>query len=274
MANLTLENGSLIYRSQYHPALVTALKISIPDTDRRWDSIRKVWIVDPRHGKTLAQITQQYLGETVTVPTPPRNNGGGNRETRILEVRYIGATKDRGTDDRSAYGYCNGSWSVLFPEKVLREWFAAEAWPEEAQTLYAVLGVARSVDANALKSAYRRLARTWHPDVCKEPDAAEQFKRIGHAYEILSDTAIRAKYDAGLALEASLHRAPQATELTTPNGYRPPLRCGYLICEGTERLGRFQVEKIVAWEDISRGDGRVLVTSWPAGADHFVEVWL
>jgi DnaJ-class molecular chaperone len=46
------------------------------------------------------------------------------------------------------------------------------------------------------------MAMQWHPDRCREPDARRQFDAIKHAYDVLSTK--RAKYDAGLALQASL----------------------------------------------------------------------
>jgi curved DNA-binding protein len=58
------------------------------------------------------------------------------------------------------------------------------------------MGVGRDVSADELKRVYRRLARKYHPDVSKEPDAEERFKEIGEAYEVLRDPEKRAAYDA------------------------------------------------------------------------------
>jgi len=60
---------------------------------------------------------------------------------------------------------------------------------------YEILGVPRSASADDLKSAFRRLARQYHPDVNKEPDAEERFKEINEAYAVLSDADKRAAYD-------------------------------------------------------------------------------
>lgn len=60
---------------------------------------------------------------------------------------------------------------------------------------YQILGVSRDADANTLKSAYRKLARQYHPDVNKEPGAEDKFKEIGKAYEALADPETRARYD-------------------------------------------------------------------------------
>ena len=61
---------------------------------------------------------------------------------------------------------------------------------------YETLGVERSADDKEIRQAYRRLARQHHPDVNPgDPDAAERFKAINAAYEVLSDADKRAKYD-------------------------------------------------------------------------------
>jgi molecular chaperone DnaJ len=66
-----------------------------------------------------------------------------------------------------------------------------------SQDPYAVLGVERDADADTIKKAYRRLARQYHPDVNSEPGAAERFKEVSHAYEVLSDPEKRRVYDLG-----------------------------------------------------------------------------
>ncbi|XP_020212688.1 dnaJ homolog subfamily C member 18 [Cajanus cajan] len=63
---------------------------------------------------------------------------------------------------------------------------------------YAVLGVARTASAVDIKRAYRLLARKYHPDVSKDPHAAELFKTIHHAYEVLSNATTRVQYDQEL----------------------------------------------------------------------------
>ena len=60
---------------------------------------------------------------------------------------------------------------------------------------YQILGVSRDADANTLTSAYRKLARQYHPDVNKDPGAEDKFKEIGKAYEALADPETRARYD-------------------------------------------------------------------------------
>src|SRR2546425_8717416 len=65
----------------------------------------------------------------------------------------------------------------------------------EFKDYYRILGVDRNADDKTLKSAYRRLARKYHPDVAKTKDAGERFKEINEAYEVLSDPKKRQRYD-------------------------------------------------------------------------------
>ena len=61
---------------------------------------------------------------------------------------------------------------------------------------YDILGVSRDADSAAIKSAYRKLARKYHPDVNKTKEAEEKFKDINEAYEVLSDKNKRQRYDS------------------------------------------------------------------------------
>ena len=60
---------------------------------------------------------------------------------------------------------------------------------------YAVLGVPRDADQDAIRRAYRKLARQLHPDLNSDSDAEDRFKELGEAYEVLSDPDKRERYD-------------------------------------------------------------------------------
>lgn len=271
---ITEQNGMLIFETPWHEGLLAAFKTVVPSTDRAWDGTKKVWTVAPKHGSTLVLLAQTYLGEN---PTLPQVQTVTTKQTRTLDVRYIGACKERGDGSVIAYGYCNGAWTVIFPQAVLENWFlgiVTERTPEQAQTLYAVLGIKQDEAQANIKSAYRRMVKQWHPDHCRESNASEIFQRVQAAYEVLNDPVKRARYNAGLVLEASLSKDGRPARNYFAFDYRCPLRCGTITAHGEQRLNRFIVERIEKWDDIVNGLGQTLVTSWKMGDDKFTESWV
>lgn len=273
-----LVDGALAITSPYSPTFVDSLKLAVPSTDRKWDGTRKQWLVSPAFGSQVQRLISRFYGERVSLPEATER--APLNEMRLMDVRYIGACKSREDGAETAFGWANGGWSVIFPKPALLEWFGQTARPDEAQTLYVVLGVSQSVDAIELKKAWKRLARTWHPDVSKEPGSREQFQAIQHAYEILSSPIQRGKYDAGLAFEAmskAHSRAERDVAVAVAQivrEWRAPLRCGLILVEGQSRLGRFVVSKILQWGDIVNSRGEVLVTTWAKDDDKFTEAWV
>jgi len=274
--SVQLQHNSLVINAPYNATFISRIK-TIPYQDRKWDANGKVWMVDPKHGDMIAEWIRDCYGVQVSIPQSATTQ---TVETRTIDVRYIGRCKEK-SGEWMAHGWVGdiwGGWNVVFPETVLRDWFEG---PNGARghvnsvTLYGILGVPKSSSADDIKIAYRKMAKVWHPDVSKEPDAEEQFKRINEAYQIISDPNKRSRYDAGLSLEATLTKTngtdrPGRIVL----GYRSPLICGKIKAEGIERVGKFEVKKILSFDDIINDRGQMLVTSWPRGADHFMEMWL
>jgi curved DNA-binding protein len=64
-----------------------------------------------------------------------------------------------------------------------------------ARDFYEILGISRDATADQIQQAFRTLARKFHPDVNADPSAEDRFKEINEAYQVLSDPALRKKYD-------------------------------------------------------------------------------
>lgn len=262
---ITPQKGGLLVKTPYNARFVAQVK-GLPAFSRSFDPGTKAWLVSHNYGERVQQWIEEIYGEQVSLP---------NIQTETVQrihadVLYIGACKERGVagSEPSAFGFSDGAWSINFRQSVLQAWFGGNG----NQTLYSSLGIKPDADMAAIKSAFRRMAMQWHPDHCSEPDAGERFMQIKSAYDVLSDGNKRARYDAGLKLEASLGRSQ--TDRNKIGQYRSPLRCGNMTLEGVYSVGRFQVSKILSWADIINSYGQTLVVSWPYGYDHFVELWI
>jgi curved DNA-binding protein len=67
--------------------------------------------------------------------------------------------------------------------------------PVEYKDYYKTLGVSKNASAEEIKKAYRKLARQYHPDVNRKPEAEKRFKEVNEANEVLSDPEKRKRYD-------------------------------------------------------------------------------
>jgi hypothetical protein len=229
-------------------------------------------MIHPRNGKIIKRWVLDYLKEDVNLPQVTVVDS--KPITQVFSVRYVGTCKSRPDGSSSAFGLVGNDWQLIFPEQVLRSWFdAGNATPGNTESLYAILGTNQQANEEEIKKAYRRVVRQWHPDICREANAHEVFIRIQHAYETLNNPIQRAKYNAGLKLQASLGKQESKQSPLELYGYRSPLRCGFLMVEGVEKIGRFSVEKILGWEDIVNANGQTLVTSWAKDAKEPTEIW-
>lgn len=291
--SLTTDPRGLIIRTPYNARFVDGLKRIVPNRTERTFTGKtgnppNAWIVEHQHAAAIRRLIWQCYGTVVELPVLTAPTGKLHHATVRLE--YLGACKQR--DDRSvtAMGNDGTGWNIVIAESVLKRFFgepgAAPTPTAQAvkPTLYAVLLAQPTATPDELKTAYRRLARQWHPDVCTEPDAKERFITIDHAYKLLADSTKRKRYDAGLAMEATMRPAvrpkrwdddysPFAPIVISPFGYRSPLRCGLLTIDGELKAGRTIISTIHRWDDIIDGD-KVMVTSWDMDANNYVTRWV
>src|SRR5436190_8561113 len=93
--------------------------------------------------------------------------------------------------------------------------------PVAFRDYYEALGVPRDASNEDIRSAYRRQARQYHPDVNKEPGAEDRFKEISEAYEVLRDPEKRERYDrlgANWRAGQDVSGSPGFEEFRTPGG--------------------------------------------------------
>ena len=111
---------------------------------------------------------------------------------------------------------------------------SGEDWLQK--DFYKVLGVSKDADEATIKKAYRKLARTWHPDQNKgNPEAEERFKEIGEAYTVLSNPEQRQQYDC--LLYTSITCAPAVAEASkiSLNFWPEPSSTTTIFVEGSAR---------------------------------------
>jgi DnaJ-like protein len=274
IAKLELDKGDLILTSPYHRGLVEAIK-ALPYNDRSYIPDTKQWRIKYMWGDVVATACLVHFGYQVTVPKQITYSDE-YVQTRLFRVDYIGSVRERDDGSQTATGFTNGGWNIILPRNALKEWFGQDSKPGESITYYGVLGIKRKATPDEVKKAYRLAARTWHPDVNHEPDAHEQFMKIHKAYEVLSDTQMRRKYDAALMFERDANRdAKKRNEQKIESyGWQPPLRCGWLMVEGTESIGRFNVQRILQWNDILNETGLSMVSFWDERSKNFICEWL
>ena len=270
-AELTARDGALVLNTGYDAGLVATLKAEIPANARRFDPVSKNWIIAPDQGARVVDIVARTLGIMLKAPGIVATN---EQVTRLIRLEYLGQAKDRGDGNLTAYGFDGAAWAFVFPLPVLKTWFGEDSKPNEAPTLYGILGIKANATDDDLRTAYRRAARQWHPDVCSEADATQQFQRIQAAYEVLHDPLKRARYEANLQLQGSMNRNDRRQAELWGASWKSPLRCGLLLVEGTLQVGRLVASRILQWQDVTNKDGLTLVTSWPAGATEPVRRWV
>jgi curved DNA-binding protein len=99
---------------------------------------------------------------------------------------------------------------------------------------YEILGVPRTASQDDIQRAYRRLARTYHPDVNHDPGAEDRFKDVSEAYDVLSDPQTRRRYDA---LGADFRQVPEDMDPETWRRAQAGARAGAGAGPGAGRSG-------------------------------------
>lgn len=155
---------------------------------------------------------------------------------------------------------------------------------------YEILGTTKTASEAELKSAYRKLARLHHPDIDKSAGAAERFKEIGEAYQVLSDPGKRQNYDRFGHAGASNQQQYQWSTSGNPNaqfdfgGFEDPFQLFEQIFgmsgfggAGFKRRPTYQMN--LSFDESIHGstkqievDGKKLTIKIPAGVDNGTKI--
>ena len=127
----------------------------------------------------------------------------------------------------------------------------------EFRDYYKILGLERAATADEINKAYRRLARKYHPDVSKEPDAEARFKEMQEAYEVLKDPKKRAAYDQlGSEWKSGQQFRPppdwgSGFEFSAPRPARPARAAGVALRRGRAGAGAAAQDGSFSQEEFS-----------------------
>ncbi|MCC6193851.1 MAG: DnaJ domain-containing protein [Burkholderiales bacterium] len=121
---------------------------------------------------------------------------------------------------------------------------------------YGILGLERGAGADEIKTAYRRLARKYHPDVSKEKGAEEKFKEVSEAYETLKDPEKRKAYDQ------------LGTGYRPGDDIRPPPDWGAQYAQGRGGFEDIDLSDLFAGFAGARGAGRRQANRPSPGSDY------
>ncbi|UOF76896.1 chaperone protein dnaJ [Bacteriophage sp.] len=261
--------GVYAVRFPYNEEALAAIKTLKTDL-RAWEPTTKCWLIQQSAMSTVAGALTKAFNQSIAIPPMTASVATPQIQKRIVKLEYLGQPKDRGNAEPEAYGFANGAWSIVIGRSVLESFFGEQVG-DEHQTYYQILCIVESCTPDEIKSAYRRLARQWHPDVCREDGAREKFEQIKEAYQKLSDPMTKKRYDAGLYFE---RQGRKDAKERVKGLYVAPLRCGELYVQGFMRRGRLVVTKIDKWLDLVNDKGEILVTTWRAGEKDFDRIWV
>lgn len=240
------------------------LKQAVSIRARKWDAKNRVWIISAEYIESLARVIEKNFDEKPEIPKLVKIEAS---QKYSFQLDYVGIPKERqGETVKTSLGLSKGDWRIVFTETVLRDWFEKEPHSKE-ETLFSALLVSENASEQEIKSGYRKMSRTWHPDFNRNSELGqdyftERFRKINEAYLILCDPLKKKKYQAGLYLERSSNQAKLDYFNRKFDCFIPPLRCGNLTVTGSITVGRLRVSEILSWTDCVNEQGQMMVSSW------------
>ena len=256
---------------RYEAGFVDGLKRLIDRSHRRYEPVTKIWYVAPPGHAALPGLVEQYFGQKYQIANSTEAPPASGQITASFKMWYLGLAKAREFAGKTGL-YSLGHTAIelnselVFPLEVLQKWFSVEhEQGAKALNYFQALGLPRpweTLDDKAVKHAYRLAAKTYHPDINREPGAGARFVAIKEAYDVLAEAQGRKRYLFGLAVtEPRASKIKAAVKDLNNDCWLPPLRCGQVMVKGYRVMGQFQVAEIIRWADLIYC-GRPIVTYW------------
>lgn len=245
--NAKLRGDAIVIQFSYNQTMIARLKEYIPSYERIWDADYKEWIIHPKH-----------IGFLRGEGFPVKDSWPSSIKPKTINFNliYLGKIKDgkaaNGANEQEQYIY-------KFPADVLVAFFKASVF----HSYYSILAIDREANQEQIKASYRRLAKQWHPDICKEPNAQEMFIALKEAFDVLSNQTLKARYDL-ISPYLSVTKTPINNAALVD--WCPPYRCGRISASVEPFAKHFIIRKIISWNDITNSSGQTLVTSFSRGA--------
>lgn len=304
MIKLKESQYGLVIDVPWNERFLDEFKQAVPYSKRVWNTDKKgparfpngpmnVWIVDWTVQDNVVRLIEKHYREEVQLPLSNKPSAGPVISRGVAKVIYVGRSRARDDNTHSASGldfvsYMQGNkkdWRYIFPLNVLKNYWdntpldVDAGAPAKAPTLFGILGLPKPTeDLAVIKSAYRQQCKQWHPDYCKEPDAAERFHRVQQAYEKLNTSENVQRYVILLKLAENtpVYVQPKKRFIKLEDEYSAPMRCGVIDMSYTSSLGgRVLVKQIHDWKDITDNLGRTLTVSWAYDKDNPIDyVWV
>ncbi len=191
MPRLIYGRGKVTLETPYNAAFVDALKARIPPQSRSWEPIDKHWLVWEPYVLTARDLVNVYYAnvdeDNAELLNESKNYGGaGYQEQRQYRYTWTNHNDFNSGSSNSAGG---------FNDRTRYYDFTSGQWKERAQSSsstgsasngassdHAVLFVTADAPKEVIDAAYRALARLYHPDINKSPDANGKMERLNLAY--------------------------------------------------------------------------------------------